>query len=119
VADRPGDFIKYLIKKEDVYAFEFTGKWFDIGCVESYLDAHRAMPGIFSQKKLINTRTKGSIYVGENSLIENSKIHDSIIFDNVKIHNSEISNCIIDSGSIVKNVKLENELIESGSKIAG
>jgi len=29
--DRPGDYIAWLHKKEDVIAYSFSGKWFDIG----------------------------------------------------------------------------------------
>ncbi|MBF0385767.1 MAG: nucleotidyltransferase family protein [Candidatus Omnitrophica bacterium] len=38
-ADKAGDYIKWLHKKTEVYGFEFTGKWFDIGSVESYHEA--------------------------------------------------------------------------------
>lgn len=34
--DAPGNFIPWLIKHKDVYAYEFVGKRYDIGTLESY-----------------------------------------------------------------------------------
>lgn len=38
--DHFGHFIQWLHKREDVYAFTFDGKWFDIGMVENYKKAN-------------------------------------------------------------------------------
>ena len=38
-ADRAGDYIRWLAQKTDVYGFNFTGKWYDIGSIESYKEA--------------------------------------------------------------------------------
>lgn len=40
--DSPGFFIQWLIKKRDVYAFSFSGHWFDIGDLESLEKARKA-----------------------------------------------------------------------------
>src|SRR5690625_2362410 len=34
--DAPGNFVPWLIKHKDVYAYEFSGKRYDIGTLESY-----------------------------------------------------------------------------------
>ena len=34
--DAPGNFIPWLVERKDVYAYQFTGKRYDIGTVESY-----------------------------------------------------------------------------------
>jgi glucose-1-phosphate thymidylyltransferase len=41
-ADRAGDYIRWLHDQHEVYGFQFTGKWFDIGSVESYYEAQDA-----------------------------------------------------------------------------
>lgn len=38
-ADKAGDYIKWLSQKHGVYAFQFKGKWYDIGSIESYHEA--------------------------------------------------------------------------------
>jgi len=39
--DAPGFFISWLHKKVPVQGFVFSGRWFDIGCIESYQKADR------------------------------------------------------------------------------
>lgn len=38
-ADRPGDYIHWLIQVDRVYAYRLEGKWFDIGDLDSYREA--------------------------------------------------------------------------------
>lgn len=38
-SDTAGDYIRWLAEKSTVYGFEFHGKWYDIGSVESYREA--------------------------------------------------------------------------------
>ncbi len=39
ISDTAGDYIRWLHEKSNVYGFKFTGKWYDIGSVESYKEA--------------------------------------------------------------------------------
>lgn len=39
-SDTAGDHIRWLCQKKEVYGFKFTGKWYDIGSVESYKEAN-------------------------------------------------------------------------------
>jgi glucose-1-phosphate thymidylyltransferase len=41
-SDKAGDYIKWLCAKQDVYGFQFLGKWYDIGSIESYQEAKKA-----------------------------------------------------------------------------
>ncbi len=38
-SDAAGGYIKWLSEKKEVYGFQFQGKWYDIGSVESYYEA--------------------------------------------------------------------------------
>ena len=40
--DTAGDYIRWLSEKKEVYGFKFTGKWYDIGSIESYNEAQVA-----------------------------------------------------------------------------
>jgi len=37
--DAAGSYIQWLVEKKDVYGFQFSGKWYDIGSIESLNDA--------------------------------------------------------------------------------
>ena len=41
-SDRAGDYIIWLKSNHDVYGFQFSGKWYDIGSIESYHEAQQA-----------------------------------------------------------------------------
>jgi glucose-1-phosphate thymidylyltransferase len=38
-SDTAGDYIRWLHERSAVYGFKFTGKWYDIGSIESYTEA--------------------------------------------------------------------------------
>lgn len=38
-SDKAGDYICWLCRNSNVYGFQFTGKWYDIGSVEAYKEA--------------------------------------------------------------------------------
>ena len=38
-SDTSGDYIRWLTQKYNVYGFQFTGRWYDIGSIESYKEA--------------------------------------------------------------------------------
>jgi glucose-1-phosphate thymidylyltransferase len=46
-ADRPGDYLTWLVKVDRVFAYRFEGIWFDIGDFDSYREAER----LFRQTK--------------------------------------------------------------------
>ncbi|MCB9758084.1 MAG: nucleotidyltransferase family protein [Candidatus Omnitrophica bacterium] len=39
--DKAGEFIQWLCKEKEVYGFKFSGKWYDIGSIESYQEAQQ------------------------------------------------------------------------------
>lgn len=39
--DKAGEYIQWLQKHHNVYGFQFSGKWYDIGSVESYREAQQ------------------------------------------------------------------------------
>ncbi|MDP8212056.1 MAG: nucleotidyltransferase family protein [Candidatus Zapsychrus exili] len=40
-SDTAGDYIRWLCKNNEVYGFNFTGKWYDIGSIEAYQTAEK------------------------------------------------------------------------------
>ena len=38
-SDKAGDYIQWLIRDNDVFGFNFEGKWYDIGSIETYEEA--------------------------------------------------------------------------------
>lgn len=44
-SDTAGDYIRWLCNKNDVYGYKFSGKWYDIGSVESLKEAQEKFKG--------------------------------------------------------------------------
>lgn len=44
-SDTAGDYIRWLYTKNNVYGFQFTGKWYDVGSVETYRQAQKEFQG--------------------------------------------------------------------------
>ena len=55
-ADRPGDYIRWLVEVDRVFAYPFKGSWFDIGSLDSYQEADR----FFAKAKPMTSQRKGN-----------------------------------------------------------
>ena len=100
--DAPGFFIEWLHKREEVNAFVFKGKWYDVGDRESYLKA--------------NLEIYGKAYVHPSSKAIRSVLKNCIVLENAEVHDSELENCVVGPGVILHNVKKENELLSNDAK---
>jgi NDP-sugar pyrophosphorylase family protein len=67
-------------------AFTFDTGWYDIGDRASYIEANRHYANADTWK-------------GDDVVIENSTVKDSVLFDEVRIVDSSISGCVIDRGT--------------------
>ncbi len=104
--DRLGDFISWLVKKEQVYWYMLRGKWIDIGGVHEYLS-------------LLREKFCG-IHVACGAKILNSSFHDTVILDKgVSVINSKVRNSVILANTEIKDSVICNSLIGVRRRIVG
>ncbi|HIP88922.1 MAG TPA: NDP-sugar synthase [Thermococcus paralvinellae] len=137
--DSPGYFIQWLLSKGvEVYAYRFDDYWYDIGSADSYLEALKTLlkeshieeiqispyakiiPPVVIRKgaRILGRSIIGPYaYIGENCVIKNSDISDSIIFKNTVIRNSTIWRSIIDEKCEIRNLELKKSLVGGHAKI--
>ncbi|AFK22057.1 sugar phosphate nucleotidyltransferase [Pyrococcus sp. ST04] len=137
--DAPGYFLQWLIERgEEIYAYRFSGYWYDIGSADSYLEAlkeflkdsiieeiqispyAKIIPPVVIKRgtKILGRSIIGPYaYIGEECIIENSDISDSIIFDKTIIRNSTIWRSIIDEKCEIRNLELRKSLVGGHAKI--
>ncbi|AHF81395.1 sugar phosphate nucleotidyltransferase [Thermococcus paralvinellae] len=137
--DSPGYFIQWLLKKGiEIHAYKFDDYWYDIGSADSYLEALKTLlkesqieeiqispyakiiPPVVIKKgaKILGRSIIGPYaYIGENCMIENSDISDSIIFKDTIIRNSTIWRSIIDEKCEIRNLELKKSLVGGHAKI--
>lgn len=137
--DSPGYFIEWLLKKGvEIYAYRFDDYWYDIGSADSYLEAMKTLlkeskieeiqispyskiiPPVVIKKgaKILGRSIVGPYaYIGEDCIIENSDVSDSIIFGSTVIRGSTIWRSIIDERCEIRNLELKKSLVGGHAKI--
>ncbi|ASJ11591.1 sugar phosphate nucleotidyltransferase [Thermococcus thioreducens] len=137
--DSPGYFIQWLLERgEEIRAYRFSEYWYDIGSADSYLEALKTLlkeshveeiqispyakiiPPVVIKRgaKILGRSMIGPYaYIGEECVIENSDISDSIIFRGTIIRNSTIWRSIIDEKCEIRNLELRKSLVGGHAKI--
>ncbi len=137
--DSPGYFIQWLLERgEEIRTYRFSEYWYDIGSADSYLEALKTLlneshveeiqispyakiiPPVVIKRgaKILGRSMIGPYaYIGENCVIENSDISDSIIFQGTIIRNSTIWRSIIDEKCEIRNLELRKSLVGGHAKI--
>ncbi|CAD5243326.1 sugar phosphate nucleotidyltransferase [Thermococcus camini] len=137
--DSPGYFLQWLLERgEPIKAYRFSEYWYDIGSADSYLEALKTLlreshveeiqispyakiiPPVVIKRgaKILGRSMIGPYaYIGENCVIENSDVSDSIIFRNTVIKNSTIWRSIIDEKCEIRNLELRKSLVGGHAKI--
>jgi len=136
--DSPGRFIEWLHKFVAVYAYKFSGYWFDIGHADSYIGAFEYLlseshisenanidedstikhPVVIEDKAEIRSSIVGPYaYIGKGVIINHSEISNSIVFSDTKMENSSVKKSIISFSAVLKKVSLKHSLIGAYTKI--
>jgi glucose-1-phosphate thymidylyltransferase len=139
--DAPGHFFNWLSKREEIYGYKFSGYWFDIGSMDSYLQAFKQLvkESSISYDASIDQNVKiaapiiieeGSIlageciigpysYIGRRAYIEDSHLKETVVLDEAKLINSEMVKCILGRRSIIKNLSLNDSMIGDYTRLSG
>ena len=137
--DSPGYFVQWLLERgEDIAAYRFSDYWYDIGSADSYLEALKTLlkeshieeiqispyskiiPPVVIKRgaRILGRSIIGPFaYIGEECIIENSDVSDSIIFRKTVIRNSTIWRSIIDEKCEIRNLELRKSLVGGHAKI--
>ncbi|GAN33611.1 MAG: glucose-1-phosphate adenylyltransferase [Candidatus Brocadia sp. AMX2] len=108
------EIIPEIIKKRRVFAYFFDGYWEDIGTIKSFYEANLKMTSLTPSFDLFNE--KAPIYTNPlflpGSIINDSKITQSIIADGCIINKAEIHNSVIGIRSVIgKNVVIQDSIV--------
>ncbi len=141
--DAPGYFLSWLLKKGiEIRAYRFSEFWYDIGSADSYLEALKTLlkeshieeiqisppyskiiPPVVIKRggtKILGRSIIGPYaYIGgEDCVIENSDVSDSIVFRGGTIlKNATIWRSIIDEKCEIRNLELKKSLVGGHAKI--
>jgi len=137
-ADAPGRFIEWYHKRAPVYAYEFTGYWFDIGRIDSYMAAFRhVLEGSHISKKAVvnddvvirhpviiedNAEISNSVigpyaHIGEKVIVQDSEVSHAVIFPETKVHKAKIKESLIGFSAVLRGISLRDSLIGAHTKL--
>jgi NDP-sugar pyrophosphorylase family protein len=89
----------------DIKTLEYNGIWIDLGSPRQYYD------GCFKYDRYIGKKSK-NIIVQSTSQSKNTRVQNSIIWDNVKLlNNTSVKNSIILDNTIIDNLDISNKIV--------
>ena len=123
--DSLGEFIGWLINQTEIVGYQFQEEWYDIGTREGILSANAYLMAHFASKQNEPELTQGkteiippvhiekhvtisnatigpNVFIGRGSKITNSRIENSIIYENAKVQNCYLRNSIVGADSITE-----------------
>ncbi len=136
--DNLGDFVSWLVSREEVLGYIFNDNWFDVGNPDSYIEAFKCyMKSYIAEDARIDETSKiiepvvieegvevreRSIvgpfaYIGKNSVIENSDISESVVFEDVILRKVKLWRSIVDEKCEIRNLELSSSIIGGHAKI--
>jgi len=113
------DALQNMMKKGTTFQTDVVTEWLDCGNKDAtvftnqrVLEINKAQSMISSSVKNINSNIIEPCFIGENVVIENSKIGPHVsIGDNTQIKDSVITNSIIQNNCNLSNVTFDNSMI--------
>jgi len=110
--DEPGRLIEWAHERTPMYAYSFSGDWYDIGTPKGYLNAMNAIVDQDIINGIVeNSQIGENVFIMEGATVENSIIENSIVFPEAEIEDSNIRDSIIDRDTEVEKTQLNDAII--------
>ncbi len=119
--DEPGWFVKWLQSRDPTYAYTFEGTWFDVGTLESYLDAvawYLDDESLIAENATLENTTIGSnVHVMSEATLIDSIVERAVIFPGATVESTSVRNSIIDEGAALSGLDLDDAMIGAYTRI--
>lgn len=126
--DNMGGILHHLIHGQnmEVDYMLFDAPWFDIGSYEAYLEATQALvpPGkpVIHRTAILDEKSRenltGSIVIGAGTMVTNSSLEDTILFDHCTVTNCVLERCILDDNCRLNSIDLTGKMLRSGTTLS-
>ncbi|UTF55560.1 nucleotidyltransferase family protein [Natronosalvus rutilus] len=119
--DEPGWFVEWLHPREPTYAYAFDGTWFDVGTLESYLDAVAwRLDGeslIADDARLENTTVGSAVHVMSSATLVDMDVERAVIFPDVTLEATTVRGSVVDEGATIAGIDLHDAMIGAYTRI--
>ncbi|PIR54203.1 hypothetical protein COU75_02105 [Candidatus Peregrinibacteria bacterium CG10_big_fil_rev_8_21_14_0_10_42_8] len=114
-----GIFEELLQRGFPIECFTFTEPWFDIGSFDAYIEATKALVGnaVIQEEgvSLDRTTCEGSVVIGGNCTVVDSKLCNTVLFENCVIEDCVLDSCVLDRDCHLKGVDLTGKMLREGT----
>ena len=119
--DEIGWFVTWLHSREPTYTYSFEGEWFDVGTLESYLDAVAwkldGKSKVAASATLDNVNVGSNVHIMTESRLTDVDIKDAVIFPEAAIERSTIRRSVVDEGADLEGLVLDNAMVGAYTSI--
>lgn len=115
--DEPGRLIEWGHSRTPMYAYPFSGDWFDIGTPDNYLEANRNVGRQTIEGDVTDSELGDSVFVMENASVRNSELENCIIFPGAEISDATLENTIVDREASLNGIRLSDSVVGEFSNI--
>ena len=121
--DEPGWFVSWLREREATYAYTFEGAWFDVGTLESYLDAvawHLDGESRIADDASVESTTIGrNVHVMAEASVVDADLERAVVFPDVTLEGTTVRASVIDEGATIGDLVLEDAMVGAFTRIPG
>lgn len=115
--DEPGRLLAWAHDRYELYAYPFTGGWYDIGTPEQYLAAQRAVGDGANQGTVTDSSLGENVWVMDGAEVVGSELEDCIVFPDARISDATVKHSIIDEEAVLSGVSLDGAVIGAFSRV--
>lgn len=113
--DEIGWFVKWLHAKEATYAYSYDGIWFDVGTLDSYLDAVSwKLDGdslVHDTARLEETTVGSTVHVMADARLDAVDVERAVIFPDVSLETARVRGSVVDKGAELAGVDLDRAMV--------
>ena len=119
--DEIGWFVQWLYTREPTHAYTFEGTWFDVGTLESYLEA--VAWKLDGDSVIAETATLDEVDVGSNvhvmagAQLADVELSNAVVFPEATIERSTVRQSVIDEGAELAGLTLNGAMVGAYTQI--
>ena len=121
--DEPGWFVSWLQDHESTYAYTYDGAWFDVGTLDSYLDAvawHLDGESLIADDASVERTAIGpTVHVMSGATLVDADLERAVVFPDATLEGTTVRRSVVDEGATLGDLDLEDAMVGAYTRIPG
>ena len=121
--DEPGWFVSWLQDHESTYAYTYDDAWFDVGTLDSYLDAvawHLDGESLIADDATVERTPIGrTVHVMSGATLVDADLERAVVFPDATLRGTTVRGSVVDEGATLGDLDLEDAMVGAYTLIPG